>query len=87
MAGYPDSNDADELRDDALFHIRADVSPDAEQPLASGSTLARFPYAYTRRQAELPLAERPVLLEVRAAPLPRLKVVNQSDTQGVLKKR
>ena len=76
LAGYPDSNDADELRDDALFQILADVSPTAEQPLASGSTLARFQYAYTRRQAELPLEERAVLLEVRSAQVQRLKVVN-----------
>ena len=77
LAGYPDSNDADELRDDALFQILADLSPDAEQPLASGSTLARFQYAYTRRQADVPLEERAVLLEVRAAQLQRLRVVNQ----------
>src|ERR1700736_6679140 len=77
LAGYPDSNDADELRDDALFQILADVHPDAERPLASGSTLARFQYAYTRRQAALPSEERDVLLEVRAAQLQRLKVVNQ----------
>jgi hypothetical protein len=76
LAGYPDSNDADDLRHDALFQILVDVSPDAEQPLASGSTLARFQYAYTRRQAELPVEERDVLLEVRAAQLRRLKVVN-----------
>jgi hypothetical protein len=44
--------------------------------LASGSTLARFQYAYTRRQAELPLEERPVLLEVRAAQTSRIKILN-----------
>jgi len=76
LAGYPDANDADERRDDALFQILADVSPDAEQPLASGSTLARFQYAYTRRQADVPLEERDVLLEVRAAQLQRLRIVN-----------
>jgi Transposase DDE domain group 1 len=76
LAGYPDHNDADELRTDPLFQILADVSPDAEQPLASGSTLARFQYAYTRRQAELPVEERPVLLEVRAAQVQRLKILN-----------
>src|SRR6266496_3829000 len=64
LAGYPDHNDHDDLRTDPLFQILADVRPDAEQPLASGSTLARFSYAFTRRQAELPLAERPVLVEV-----------------------
>jgi hypothetical protein len=77
LAGYPDSNDADELRHDALFQILADVSPDALQPLASGSTLARFQYAYTRRQAELPPEERPVQLEVRAAQIRRLKILNE----------
>jgi len=76
LAGYPDHNDADDLRTDPLFQILADVSPDAEQPLASGSTLARFQYAFTRRQAELPLEERPVLLEVRAAQVQRLKILN-----------
>src|SRR5205823_5693041 len=62
LAGYPDHNDAQELRDDPLFQILADVAPDAERPLASGSTLARFQYAYTRRDAELPPEERPVPL-------------------------
>jgi hypothetical protein len=76
LAGYPDSNDADDLRDDALFQILADVSPDAERPLASGSTLARFQYAYTRRQGDVPVQEREVLLEVRAAQLQRLRLVN-----------
>ena len=77
LAGYPDHNDADELRADPLFQILADQSPDPDQPLASGSTLARFAYAFTRRQAELPPAERPVLLEVRAAQTQRLKILNR----------
>src|SRR5438105_15883448 len=42
LAGYPDHNDADELRADPLFQILADQSPDPDQPLASGSTLPRF---------------------------------------------
>ena len=53
LAGYPDHNDADQLRDDLLFQVLADVNPDLDQPLASGSTLARFQYAYTRRKAEI----------------------------------
>jgi Transposase DDE domain group 1 len=77
LAGYPDHNDADDLRHDPLFQILADVSPDAEQPLASGSTLARFAYAFTRRDAELPREERPVLREVRAAQTQRLKILNR----------
>jgi hypothetical protein len=77
LAGYPDHNDADDLRHDPLFAILADKSPDSGRCLASGSTLARFQYAYTRRQAELPLEERPVLLEVRAAQTQRLKITNE----------
>jgi hypothetical protein len=76
LAGYPDCSDAQQLRDDPLFQILADVSPDADNPLASPSTLTRFQYAYTRRQAERPLAERPVLREVRAARDRRVKLVN-----------
>jgi hypothetical protein len=76
LAGYPDHNDADTLREDPLFQILADLAPDPERPLASGSTLARFQYAFTRRQAELPLEERPVLLEVRAAQCQRIKILN-----------
>jgi len=48
LAGYFDYNDANDLRCDPLFQLLADVSPDDEQPLASGSTLARFQHAYTR---------------------------------------
>src|SRR4051812_49721840 len=76
LAGYPDFNDAHDLRDDPLFQILADVAPDAEQALASPSTLARFQYAYTRREAERPLEDRPVLQEVQAARNGRLKILN-----------
>ena len=38
LAGYPDYNDHDDLRLDPLFQILADLSPDAEQPLASGGS-------------------------------------------------
>ena len=74
LAGYPDCNDADELRHDALFQILAEVTPTGEQPLASGSTLARFQYAYTRRgQRE---GEPEILLVRRVAQLERIKVLN-----------
>jgi hypothetical protein len=76
LAGYPDHNDAQDLRQDPLFQILADVSPDADNPLASGSTLARFQYAFTRRQAELPPEDRPALLERRAAQCQRVKIAN-----------
>jgi hypothetical protein len=76
LAGYPDLHDADHLRDDPLFQILADVAPDPLQPLASGSTLARFQYAYTRRQAELPPAQRTVLGEIDRAQTRRLPLLN-----------
>ena len=76
LAGYPDHNNAQDLRHDPLFQILADVSPDADNRLASGSTLARFGYAYPRRQAELPPEDRPALLDQRAAQCQRVRVVN-----------
>src|SRR5262245_58564355 len=48
LAGYPDGNDAQVLRNDPLFQTLVGVSPDDAQPLASGSTLNRFHHAYTR---------------------------------------
>jgi hypothetical protein len=54
LAGYPDGNDAQVLRHDPLFRTLVGIDPDGEQALASGSTVNRFHYAYTRRQAELP---------------------------------
>ena len=51
LTGYADCNDANALRDDALFKTLLDISADDEdRTLASGSTLARFQYAYTRRK-------------------------------------
>jgi hypothetical protein len=76
LAGYPDCNDAQTLRDDPLFKTLIDVSPDREAQLASGSTLARFAQAYTRRDAELPLEERPVLQEIDSAQTQRIKILN-----------
>ena len=77
LAGYPDCNDAQQLRHDPLFQTLADVSPSVERTLASGSTLARFQQAFTRRQAEVPLEERDVLLEIDAAQTQRLKILNE----------
>lgn len=76
LADYPDGNDAQRLRHDPLFQTVADVAPTPERPLASGSTLNRFQHAFTRRQAELPPDERPVLREVDAAQSQRLKILN-----------
>lgn len=77
LGGYFDGNDAQTLRDDPLFQTLADVAPQDEQPLASGSTLNRFAQAYTRRDAQLPPEERPVLSEQRQAHLERIKALNR----------
>lgn len=74
LAGCPDCNDAQLCRVAPLFQIRADGAPAPEQPLASGSTLARFQYACTRRQAVA--GEPEVLLQRRAAQTARLKILN-----------
>lgn len=76
LADYPDGNDAQLLRHNPLFQTLADVHPDPQRPLASGSTLNRFQHAFTRRQADLPLEERTVLGEVDAAQSQRLKILN-----------
>jgi Transposase DDE domain group 1 len=77
LAGYPDGNDADHTRDDALFQMLLGNAPDAQRPLACTSTLNRFLYGYTRRDAELPVEQRPALLVQRRAQIERLRVVNQ----------
>jgi Transposase DDE domain group 1 len=76
LAGYPDGNDAQSLRKDPLFQTLVDVPPDGPRALASGSTLNRFHQAYTRRQADLPWEERPVLQEVDAALTQRVAILN-----------
>jgi len=87
LAGYPDGNDAQALRADPLFQTLIDLSPDGDQTLASGSTLNRFHYAYTRRQAELPAEERPVLLEQQAARNERLRIFNDYLVQLFVRSR
>jgi hypothetical protein len=76
LADYADCNDAQKVRQDPLFQTLVGRTPHVDNPLASGSTMARFKQACTRRQAELPLEERPVLLEVDAAQTHRLKILN-----------
>lgn len=78
LAGYPDGNDAQQLRDDPLFKTIVGVDPRrADRPLASGSTLNRFQHAYTRREADKPLEERDVLPEVRRAQIERIRGLNE----------
>jgi hypothetical protein len=76
LAGHADGNDAQTARHDLLFQTLLGVAPDGDQALASGSTLNRFHQAYTRRQADLPPEQRPVLREVDAALTQRLQILN-----------
>ena len=77
LADYSDCNDADFLRRDPLFQTLAGRHPDDDIPLASGSTLARFQYAFTRRQAEVPEEDRPAFAEMYRARSQRLDLINQ----------
>jgi hypothetical protein len=77
LAGYPDGNDAQLLRDDPLFKTIAGVDPrEKDRPLASGSTINRFHHAFTRREAEKPIEERDVIFEVRRAQTERITALN-----------
>lgn len=87
LGGYFDANDSNTLRNDPLFQTLADVPPAAEQPLASGSTMARFKYAYTRRQEDLPLDERTIDQECQAAKCQRIKAINQFLVEAFIKTR
>jgi len=77
LADYPDCNDADALRSDPLFQVLAGVDPRPDRPLASGSTLARFQYAFTRRQCDLPEEDRPAFAEMYRARSERIRIVNE----------
>lgn len=77
LAGYPDGNDAQLLRDDPLFKTLAGLDPrEQEHSLASGSTINRFQHAFTRREAQKPLEERDVIFEVRRAQTERINALN-----------
>jgi hypothetical protein len=77
LADYPDCNDADSLRTDPLFQTLAGADPQPDRPLACGSTLARFQYAFTRRQAELPEEDRPAFGEMYRARTDRIGIFNE----------
>jgi hypothetical protein len=78
LAGFPDGNDAQLLRDDPLFKTIVGIDPrNDESPLASGSTINRFQHAYTRREAEKPLEDRDVIFEVRRAQIERINGLNE----------
>lgn len=76
LADYPDCNDADALRHDPLHQTLAGADPDPQRPLACGSTLARFQYAFTRRQRHLPEEDRPAFAEMYSARTQRIGILN-----------
>ncbi len=76
-ADYPDGNDADALRTDPLFQTRAGADPRPDRPLAGGSPRARFPYAFTRRQRELPEEDRPAFGAMYRARTDRIRLRNE----------
>jgi hypothetical protein len=77
LAGYFNFDDANVTRDDPLFQTLVGVSPNDQQPLASGSTIARFHHAYTRREAAKPLEDREVIFEQRQAQVDRIRLINE----------
>jgi hypothetical protein len=87
LADYPDCNDANSLRTDPLFQVLAGVDPHPERPLASGSTLARFQYAFTRRQCELPEEDRPAFGEMYCARTNRIRIVNEFLVETFIRTR
>ena len=78
LGGYFDCNDAQTLRHDAVLQAILGRAPgDESAALASGSTLARFRYAYTRREQSLPVDERTIEQECQQAKIERLRALNR----------
>jgi len=77
LGGYFDCSDAQALRNDPLMQVLVDHAPGTEAAtLASGSTLARFRYCYTRRQRQLPVDERTIEQECQSAKCERVRALN-----------
>ena len=87
LADYPDCNDADALRTDPLFQTLAGADPRPDRPLACGSTLARFQYAFTRRQRELPEEDRPAFGEMYRARTDRIRILNDFLVETFIRTR
>jgi hypothetical protein len=88
LGGYFDCNDAQTLRHDPLMQVLLDHAPGMDTAtLASGSTLARFRYAYTRRQRSLPVEERTIEQECQAAKCARLRELNRFLVELFVKTR
>jgi hypothetical protein len=87
LADDADGNDADTLRTDPLFQVLAGAAPRRDPPLACGSTRARFPYAFTRRQGHLPEEQRPAFAELYRARTDRIRLLNQFLLDSFLRTR
>jgi hypothetical protein len=87
LADYADCNDANCLRTDPLFQTLAGALPKPQQPLACGSTLARFQYAFTRRQRELPEEDRPANALMYQARSSRIRILNDFLVETFIRTR
>ena len=88
LGGYFDCNDAQILRHDSLMQVLVDHAPGTDSAtLASGSTLARFRYGFTRRQHQQPVEERTIDQECQAAKCERLRVLNRFLAELFVKTR
>ena len=78
LGGSFDGNDAARLRHDAVWQtIVGRVPGDDDATLASGSTWARFRYAFTRRERKQPVEERTIESECQATPCARLRQLHR----------
>jgi hypothetical protein len=88
LGGYFDCNDAQTMRHDAVLQTILEQAPGSDAAtLASGSTLARFRYAYTRREQSLPLEERTIEQECQQAKIERLRALNRFLVELFVKTR
>jgi hypothetical protein len=78
LGGYFDCDDARFLRHDPLMQVLVDHVPGTKDAtLASGSTLARFRYCYTRREQQRPIEDREIDQECQQAKCERIRVLNR----------
>lgn len=78
LGGYFDCNDANTLRYDPALQTLVGIAPGSDDAtLASGSTLARFRYCFTRRQGQLSVDERTIEQECQTAKCERIRALNR----------
>ncbi len=88
LGGYFDCNDANTLRYDPVLQVLVGKVPGSDDAtLASGSTLARFRYGFTRRQAQLSVEERTIEQECQTAKCERIRKLNRYFVELFVKTR